>query len=134
MRRYLKAAGLGLAMAWVAACGFDPKNPFQRMSPEVDRAIQELDAGKAETSTERLSEYLRSSRCDAGSLAFPGPPDAQNAAFDLGLSLFKIAEQFGRRFEEGPLRLDGGADEEGDAGGHRPVRPGARRRRGRGGR
>lgn len=112
MQRYLKAAALGLALAWVAACGFDPKNPFQRLSPEVDKAIQELDAGQAETSTGRLADYLRASRCDAGSLSLPGPPDAENAAFDLGLSLFKLAEQFGRRFEDGLLRVDGGPDEE----------------------
>lgn len=102
-------AGLGLAL--FAACGWDPRRPFERNSPEVDRAIVEIDAGQAEPAAERLRRYVGASTCDAGALFAPGAADATAAGFDLGLALFGIAEAFGRRFGEQAPGRDGGPDE-----------------------
>ena len=112
MRREFKAIVLGFGLAWVAACGVDPRRPFDRMSPEVDKAINEYEAGKPEPATGRLENYIGSTRCDAGGLSAPAAPDAANAAFDLGLTLFQLAEQFGRRFGDSMMQHEGGATEE----------------------
>jgi hypothetical protein len=107
MQRNVLALLLGASVA-IGACGIDPRKPFHRMSPEVDRAIAELDAGAHDAATGRLSRYLAATECDGGTLVAPGARDAESAAFDLGLSLFALAEQFGKRFGEPDLTRDGG--------------------------
>jgi tetratricopeptide (TPR) repeat protein len=112
VRREFKALFLGFGLAWVAACGVDPRRPFERMSPEVDKAISEIEAGKPEPASGRLGAYIGASRCDGGALAAPFAADAQNASFDLGLALFQLAEQFGRRFGDLAMQRDGGPSDE----------------------
>ncbi|HVY48457.1 MAG TPA: hypothetical protein VHB21_21360, partial [Minicystis sp.] len=95
-------------LAWgVSACsGWDPSDPFSHHAPEVDEAIAALDAGKLGDAADVLERYLGTGACgDAGI----GLPDAvrlkPNGSFDLGLTLFYLAEKYGRRF----------GDEEADA-------------------
>lgn len=110
--RKLRAAGIGLSLAWVAACGFDPKRPFERDAPEVNEAIHEIDAGQSAPASERLGKYLGAGACENGAMAAPGAGDASAAGFDLGLALFGVAESFGHRFGEPERERDGGPTEE----------------------
>ena len=112
MRRKSKALAAGLCLGWLAACGWDPRKPFERLSPEVDRAIAELDGGQPEAANARLSDYLTASKCDGGGILVPGAADASSASFDLGLSLFELAERFGRRFGDAVMSRDGGPSQE----------------------
>jgi hypothetical protein len=90
-----------LAPALVVACGWDPSRPFDREAPSVERAIRYLDAGDASSATATLEDYLSTGACKDGNI---GTPDTlkklPDGTFDLGLSLFRIGEQFGRRFGE----------------------------------
>ena len=108
MKRELRAALLGFGLVAAVACDFDARKPFERWSPEVDRAIGELDAGKPEAATGRLAPYVAASGCDGGAMAVLGAGDAGNATFDLALGLFKLAEAYGRRFEDPVIVHDGG--------------------------
>jgi hypothetical protein len=98
------------ACAWVAACGWNPSRPFDREAPEVNRAITDLDGGDAASATGRLEEYLSTGACKEGNIGAPEllkrRPDG---TFDLALSLFRIGEQYGRRF--GEEEIDAGVDE-----------------------
>jgi tetratricopeptide (TPR) repeat protein len=99
-----------LAVA-AAACHWDPSHPFDRDSPEVNQAIAQLDAGDASAAAGTLEKYLATGPCEDGNIGARNEflrtlPDG---TFDLGLSLFKIGESFGRRF--GEEELDGGLDE-----------------------
>ncbi len=82
---------------------------FMRDSPKVREAIDALDGGDAGAAVSLLEEYLSTGKCENGSI---GAPDSlrehPNAAFDLGLGLFTIAERFGKRFGEDPPKVDGG--------------------------
>ncbi|AUX46246.1 hypothetical protein SOCE26_077510 [Sorangium cellulosum] len=116
--------GRGLALLLAAACltgaafsaasgcsGWDPTSPFERNAPEVDEAIRDLDAGNLESAEQILESYLGTGPCsDAGI----GLPDAvrqkPNGSFDLGLTLFHLAERYGQRFGDEEL-ADGGAEE-----------------------
>lgn len=76
---------------------------FSRHSPVVDDAIQalgSLDAGVAAT---LLTSYLSTGKCKDGTL---GTPDQIRqlpaASFDLGLTLFQLAERYGEKFGEAP--------------------------------
>ncbi len=92
----------------VAACGWDPKRPFERESPEVREAVAVLDAGDAQAAASGLEEYLSTGACAEGSIGTPERVRSRpNGAFDLGLALFKIGEAFGRRF--GDEEIDAGA-------------------------
>lgn len=96
-----------LALAVVAACGWDPSRPFDRESPQVNDALKEYDAGEAGSAAELLQDYLTTGECAEGNIGTPPRlRDKSNGSFDLGLALFKLAEQFGHRF----------GDEENDAG------------------
>jgi hypothetical protein len=67
----------------------------------VKRAIGELDAGDATAATSTLEEYLSTGACDDGKIGTPEiVKKRSNGSFDLGLSLFGVGEQFGRRFGE----------------------------------
>lgn len=84
-----------------AACGWNPSRPFDREAPSVREAIAELDGGDAGTAAGRLEDYLSTGACKDGII---GTPDLlkrrADGTFDLGLSLFRVGEQFGRRFGE----------------------------------
>jgi hypothetical protein len=100
--RAARAVAVGCAVpALVVACGWDPSRPFDRAAPPVDQAIRALDAGDAAAATASLEDYLSTGTCKDGNI---GTPDAlrkrPDGTFDLGLSLFRIGEQFGRRFGE----------------------------------
>ena len=95
----------------VAACGWDPRKPFDRESPAVSQAIVALDAGDASAAAKTLEDYLLTGQCKEGSIGTP-PLVRQrpSGGFDLGLSLFRVGEAFGRRFgdeERGDLGAPG---------------------------
>jgi hypothetical protein len=72
-----------------------------RNAPAVDEAITALDAGDAGAATTLLQTYLSTGECEAGNIGTPdGVRTKHNAGYDLGLALFRVAEQFGRRFGE----------------------------------
>ena len=90
------------AAMWAAACsGWSPSKPFEREAPPVKEAIGALDAGDASAASNVLEAYLSTGKCKDGKI---GQPDAlkklPNGSFDLGLSLFRIGEAYGRRFGE----------------------------------
>ncbi len=100
----LAALGLPLTLA-----GCERANElFMRDAPDVKQAVQALDAGDAGAAVSLLETYLSTGKCDNGSI---GAPDSlrtrPNAAFDLGLGLFAIAERFGKRFGEDPPKAEG---------------------------
>lgn len=115
--RALHAAALGLmglsfcgAASWaVSGCsGWDPRNPFERNAPEVDEAISALDAGKPESAEQILERYLGTGACGDAGLQLPDTIRKKSSgSFDLGLTLFSLAERYGRRFGEEELG-DGG--------------------------
>lgn len=90
-----------VAAVGAAACGWNPSRPFDCDVPAVREAIADLDAGDASSATQRLEEYLSTGGCSEGSI---GTPDTlkrrPDGTFDLGISLFHIAEQYGHRFGE----------------------------------
>jgi hypothetical protein len=102
---------LGAGCAVLAACGWDPSRPFDREAPAVREAVAELDGGDAASAAVKLQDYLSTGPCKEGSI---GTPDLlkrrSDGTFDLGLSLFRIGEQFGRRF--GEEEIDAGVSEE----------------------
>jgi hypothetical protein len=93
-------------LAWLGSlgltgCAWDPSRPFDREAPSVREAIAELDGGDAGTAASRLEDYLSTGACKDGII---GTPDLlkrrADGTFDLGLSLFRVGEQFGHRFGE----------------------------------
>jgi tetratricopeptide (TPR) repeat protein len=96
--------------AALAACGWDPSRPFDRDAPAVKQAIADLDGGDAGSAAAQLEDYLSTGPCKEGNI---GSPDIlkrrADGTFDLGLSLFRLGEQFGRRF--GEEEIDAGVDE-----------------------
>jgi hypothetical protein len=108
VKRALIASALGCA--WLAACGWDPSHPFNREAPAVKQAIADLDGGDAASATGHLEEYLSTGACKDGNIGAPELLKRRaDGTFDLGLSLFRIGEQFGRRF--GEEEIDAGVDE-----------------------
>jgi tetratricopeptide (TPR) repeat protein len=102
-------------MLGFAACGWDPTHPFDRDAPPVKSAIKELgDGGDAGSATDLLEAYLNTGGCSPeGNIGTPPQVRAKsNGAFDLGLALFRMGEQYGNRF----------GDEEVDAGGTPELR------------
>ncbi len=99
-------AALALALV-VAACGWDPSRPFDREAPQVNQALHAYDAGEAGPAADLLQEYLTTGACSEGNIGTPARLRERSfGSFDLGLALFKLAEQYGHRF----------GDEENDAG------------------
>lgn len=98
----------------VAGCGdWTPSEPFTRNAPDVDRAIELYDAGQFESAEEALTTYLTTGPCSDGSIGLPKRVyEKYNGSFDLGLTLFRMAEKYGERF---------GDEEKGDAGPDEPV-------------
>lgn len=106
-------AALLAALVSISGCNVDEL--FTRNAPDVDRAIAALDAGDAAAAAQLLQDYLSTGACKDGQMgASPTVREKPNAGFDLGLALFQIAEQFGRRFGEEELG-DGGATPEEEA-------------------
>jgi tetratricopeptide (TPR) repeat protein len=106
MTRLRKLFFVAIAGA-AAACGWDPSRPFDRESPQVNEALGQYDAGEAGSAADLLEDYLATGGCAEGNIGTPPRlRDKPNGSFDLGLALFKIAEQYGHRF----------GDEENDAG------------------
>src|SRR5690606_2706928 len=102
-REAAKAMGLGLAGIVLSSfgCDLDPDALFVRNSPKVDDAIGALDAGDARRAVELLTEYLATGKCEGGAIGAPSSViEKPHAGFDLGLGLFKLGEQFGKRFGE----------------------------------
>jgi hypothetical protein len=100
----MKRAGLFvlgglLVLDAVSACAWDPSRPFERDAPQVKEAIVAYDGGDAGAATALLEGYLSTGPCQDGII---GTPDLvkrrPDGTFDLGLSLFRLGEQFGRRF------------------------------------
>lgn len=100
-----------VACGSIAACGWDPSRPFDREAPAVREAVSELDGGDAGSAVEKLEDYLSTGACKDGNI---GTPDLlkkrADGSFDLGLSLFRIGERYGRRF--GEEEIDAGVSEE----------------------
>ncbi len=111
-RRFRKAFWGTLAgSALVVACGWDPSRPFERESPQVREAITQFDAGDAQSAGNLLEEYLSTGQCKEGNIGTPPRVrERSNGSFDLGLALFKLAEQYGRRF--GEEEIDAGIPED----------------------
>jgi len=107
--RALAGMVVGVACAAVAACGWNPSRPFDRQSPAVASAIKNLaDGGDATAAVSTLEDYLSTGPCADGNIGTPETLKRRaDGTFDLGLSLFRIGEAFGKRF--GEEELDGGA-------------------------
>ena len=90
------------------ACGWSPSRPFDRQSPAVASAIKGLaDGGDATLAATTLEDYLTTGPCADGNIGTPETLRKRaDGTFDLGLSLFRIGESFGKRF--GEEEVDGG--------------------------
>jgi len=96
---------------FLGACGWDPSHPFDREAPPVKQAIGALDAGDATAATDLLEQYLSTGACSEGKIGAPETLKKRpNGTFDLGLSLFRLGEAFGRRF--GEEEIDAGVTDE----------------------
>jgi hypothetical protein len=105
--------GVGLAgvIAW-AVSGWDPRSPFERNAPVVEQAIHDIDAGNLASAEEALEAYLGTGACGDGGIGLPPSiHDKSSGTFDLGLTLFYLAERFGHRFGDEDQN-DGGQAEE----------------------
>lgn len=101
LERGWRWAWVGLAAFLITGCGLEPDRAFERNAPEVDRAIEALDAGQAEAAAELLQGYLGTGRCEKGEIGVSDlARQRKNASFDLGLTLFEFAEKYGARFGE----------------------------------
>jgi hypothetical protein len=110
------AAAAALALAATVGCERGLGGLFMRNAPAVDQAIGALDAGDASAAVSLLASYLSTGECEAGNIGTPdGVRTKHNAGFDLGLGLFRIAEQFGRRFGEEEDFGEAGASPEEEA-------------------
>lgn len=95
----------------VLGCDINPDKLFERNAPEVSKAIELLDAGNAEAAAALLETYLETGSCTEGQLGVSKTArERTNASFDLGLTLFKLGEQFGPRFGQEPGQGDQGTD------------------------
>jgi Ca-activated chloride channel family protein len=74
---------------------------FTRNAPDVDRAVEALSGRDAGVAERLLTGYLGTGECEGGRIG--NPPllaERPEASFDLGLTLFQLAERFGARFGE----------------------------------
>ncbi|HEX8795534.1 MAG TPA: tetratricopeptide repeat protein [Polyangiaceae bacterium] len=111
MKRALAPLLVASALASIAACGWDPSHPFDREAPSVSQAVAELDGGDAAAATTKLEDYLSTGACKDGNIGTPDVlPKRPDGTFDLGLSLFRIGEQYGRRF--GEEEIEAGVDDQ----------------------
>ncbi|WP_437575015.1 tetratricopeptide repeat protein [Sorangium sp. So ce887] len=122
---FFERHGRWLAMGLAAACltgaafsaatgcsGWDPSSPFERNAPAVDQAIRDLDAGDLESAEQALESYLGTGACSDAGIGLPDSVRQKpNGSFDLGLTLFHLAERYGHRFGDEGL-ADGGPEQE----------------------
>ncbi len=109
----LAASAVGGAGWLVVGCGWDPRQPFVHDAPEVKRALGQMDGGDYESAQKALAAYLETGECGKDGLSLSEKVRKRpDGSFDLGLTLFYLAEKFGGRFgdEEQP-RPDGGEPE-----------------------
>jgi hypothetical protein len=113
----LRRSAIVLAVSALVGCSWNPSKPFDREAPQVTRAIQNLrDGGDATAAVGTLEDYLTTGPCTEGNIGTPETLKRRaDGTFDLGLSLFRIGEAFGRRFGE----------EEADGGGQQKAMRGA---------
>jgi Ca-activated chloride channel family protein len=119
-KRAARTAATGLAAFFLLPLGVagceQANDLFMRSSPVVKDAVEALDAGDAGAAVGLLQEYLSTGKCENGNIGAPSSVGQRpNAAFDLGLGLFSIAEKFGKRFGEDPPPPDGGRPPEQEA-------------------
>jgi hypothetical protein len=102
----------GAAFSAASGCsGWDPTSPFERNAPEVDQAIHDLDAGSFESAEEALTRYLGTGACTDAGIGLPDKVRQRpNGSFDLGLTLFHLAERYGQRFGDEEAGGDGAED------------------------
>jgi hypothetical protein len=94
---------------FLSACSWNPTRPFERNAPAVDQAIAQLDAGEAGAAAQLLETFLQTGACTEGQLGTPDRVrEMHNGTFDLGLTLFHLAEKYGHRFGEEDVFPDGG--------------------------
>ena len=92
---------LPIGVTSLTSCEGGLKQPFIRRAPDVEKALSAIDAGDASAGVDWLEHYLQTGKCSGGSIGTPDSiPTRNNAAFDLGLALFQVAEKFGGRFGE----------------------------------
>jgi Ca-activated chloride channel homolog len=96
-----------LLLAALSGCKDTEQRLFSRYSPVVDQARAAIESADAGDARNLLTEYLSTGRCKDGNL---GTPDQvrqlPQAALDLSLALFQLAERFGAKFGEQPPAAD----------------------------
>lgn len=112
---FVGAVGQGVMS--IGCSGWDPRRPFERKNPDVDRALAMIEDGQYENAEEVLADYLDTGVCDKGEIGLPKDlPQRADGAFDLGLVLFYLAEKYGERFGDEKLlleKIDAGGDIDG---------------------
>ncbi len=90
---------LGQGVMGLGCSGWDPKKPFERENPDVNRALDMVEDGQFENAEEVLTEYLDIEGCKEAKINLPkNLAQRSDGTFDLGLVLFHLAEKFGERF------------------------------------
>jgi hypothetical protein len=91
-----------LAYGWLfVGCAKQRNELWMRHAPAVDEAIAAYDAGDAGQAVSLLEQYLATGKCEQGNIGTPESVRSKpSAGFDLGLGLFKLGEQYGKRFGE----------------------------------
>jgi Ca-activated chloride channel family protein len=116
-RAVTAALMLAFAYAWLlVGCAKERNQLWMRNAPAVDEAIAAYDGGDAGAAVSLLEQYLATGKCEQGNIGAPESVRSRpNAAFDLGLGLFKLGEQYGQRFGELEPPGDAGKNPEAEA-------------------
>jgi Ca-activated chloride channel family protein len=116
-RAVTAALMLAFAYAWLlVGCAKERNQLWMRNAPAVDEAIAAYDGGDAGIAVSLLEQYLATGKCEQGNIGAPESVRSKpNAAFDLGLGLFKLGEQYGQRFGELEPPGDAGKNPEAEA-------------------
>jgi Ca-activated chloride channel family protein len=116
-RAVTAALTLAFAYAWLlVGCAKERSQLWMRNAPAVDEAIAAYDGGDAGAAVSLLEQYLATGKCEQGNIGAPESVRSKpNAAFDLGLGLFKLGEQYGQRFGELEPPGDAGKNPEAEA-------------------
>lgn len=89
----------GITHGAVGCSGWDPTDPLSHNAPEVEKALAEMDAGEFRAAQEILGDYLGTGICKGSKIGVPDTVRQKpDGSFDLGLILFYLAENYGRRF------------------------------------